>query len=62
MNPDEHVSAYLKSMSRRVPMDSGESLVDAVTESMQTIEGDRALVRTFFGNPEVAYVKEALSW
>jgi len=62
MNPDEHVWCYLKSMFRRAPMDSGESLTGAVTESMETIKKDRALVQTFFGNPEVAYVKEALSW
>ncbi|MGO8970637.1 MAG: IS630 family transposase [Myxococcaceae bacterium] len=62
MNPDEHVWSYLKSMFRRVPMDAGESLTSAVAESMDTIRKDRALVQKFFENPEVAYVKQAISW
>lgn len=62
MNPDEHVWAYLKSMFRRVPLDFGEPLAAAVDQSMRTIKSDRQLVKSFFGNPEVAYVKEALSW
>lgn len=62
MNSDEHVWGYLKSMFRRTPMDAGESLNTAVTQSMDTIRKDRSLVQTFFGNPEVAYVKEAISW
>jgi transposase len=62
MNPDEHVWGYLKSMFSRTPLDVGETLTDAVADSMATIQEDRALVRSFFGNPEVAYVKQAISW
>jgi transposase len=62
MNPDEHVWGYLKSMFRRAPLDVGETLTAAVEDSMNTIQEDRALVQTFFGNPEVAYVKQAISW
>lgn len=62
MNPDEHVWGYLKSMFKRAPLDVGETLDLSVTASMNTIQRDRALVRTFFGNPEVAYVKQAISW
>jgi transposase len=62
MNPDEHVWGYLKSMFRRAPLDAPESLTEAVGNSMRTIQEDRGLVRAFFDNPEVAYVKQALSW
>jgi len=55
-------SPYLKSMFSRAPLDVGETLTDAVADSMATIQEDRALVRSFFGNPEVAYVKQAISW
>ena len=62
MNPDEHVWGYLKSMFRRVPMIEGETLEAAVAGSMTTIQEDPALVKAFFENPEVAYVKQALKW
>jgi len=62
MNPDEHVWGYLKNMFRRTPLEERETLADAVDASMQTIAGDRNLVRSFFQHPEVTYVAKALKW
>lgn len=62
LNPDEHVWGYLKSMFRREPLEPGDDLHTAVANSMETIRIDKRLVRSFFGRPEVAYVKEALNW
>lgn len=62
MNPDEHVWAYLKGMFRRTPLDEREDLAAAVTESMATIKTDRELLKSFFEHPDVAYVKQAISW
>ena len=62
LNPDEHVWGYLKGMFRRDPMHWKEDLIEAVNASMGQIQKDRDLVRTFFKNPEVNYVREALAW
>ena len=62
MNPDEHVWGYLKAMFRMEPIAMGESLDDAVEDSMEQIRSDRSLVRRFFDHREVAYVKPALHW
>jgi len=62
LNPDEHVWTHLKGMFRREPIEPGENLHTAVEQSMETIQIDRRLVRSFFGHPEVAYVKKALNW
>jgi len=62
LNPDEHVWAYLKALFRKEPLVPGEKLRAAVEEGMREIATDRALVRTFFNRPEVAYVKHALHW
>lgn len=62
MNPDEHVWAHLKGMFRWSPLQQGESLDDSVAEAMTEIASDRALLRSFFKHPEVAYVKAALKW
>lgn len=62
LNPDEHVWGYLKNMFRREPLEPGDDLHTAVENSMETIRIDKRLVRSFFGHPEVAYVKRALKW
>lgn len=62
MNPDEHVWGYLKGMFRRDPVHRGEDFVPAVDRAMQRIAEDEDLVRSFFDHPDVAYVKQALSW
>lgn len=62
LNPDEHVWGHLKGMFRKEPLHADEKLEAAVEESMDRIRSDRKLVRGFFGNPEVAYVKNALHW
>jgi transposase len=61
-NPDEHVWSYLKGLFRRQPLEPEEKLGLAVRLSMEQIQADRSLVRSFFGHPAVAYVKEALHW
>lgn len=62
LNPDEHVWAHLKGLFRRYPVEHDENLASAVEASMAMIKKDRALVRGFFGHPDVAYVREALRW
>lgn len=62
LNPDEHVWSYLKGMFRREPLAAGEELAPAVEQSLAQIQADRSLVRSFFGHPDVAYVKNALHW
>jgi transposase len=62
LNPDEHVWMHLKTMFRRDPIEPGENLATAVTTAMDTIQEERSLVRSFFGHPAVAYVKNALHW
>lgn len=62
LNPDEHVWGYLKGLFRQDPLERFEDLDGAVERSMEGISTDRALVRSFFGHPAVAYVKDALGW
>lgn len=62
MNPDEHVWSHVKGLFARQPLEEKEDFAAAVTETMEGIRGDRALVRQFFGHPAVAYVKQALHW
>jgi transposase len=62
MNPDEHVWSYLKGLFRRHPLGLGEDLAASVHASMDDIQRDRALVRSFFQHPEVLYVRKALKW
>ncbi len=62
LNPDEHVWSYLKGMFRHEPLQDDETLGAAVAAAMNDIRADRKLVRSFFGHPAVAYVKQALSW
>jgi transposase len=62
MNPDEHVWSHLKGMFKRNPLEDGADFDDEVQETMAFIQDERELVRSFFGHPEVAYIKEALGW
>lgn len=62
LNPDEHVWGYLKGMFRRDPVHLDKDFGKVVTGKMKKIQRDRTLVRSFFENPEVKYVKEALGW
>ena len=62
LNPDEHVWSVLKGMFRTDPVRANEDLHAAVLVAMDGMREDRALVRSFFDHPAVAYVKEALSW
>jgi len=62
MNPDEHVWAHLKGMFLRDPVHEDEDFDKSVGLSMNYIQRDRKLVRSFFDHPEVAYVKHALAW
>lgn len=56
VNPDEFVWKHLKTegVSKR-PLMQGESLAERVALDLQTIQEDRALVRTFFQAESVAY-------
>jgi transposase len=62
LNPDEHVWTYVKGMFRRDPVHLGEHFDDAVEQSMLQVQSDRKLVQSFFGKPEVEYVRKALHW
>ncbi|MBI4564032.1 MAG: IS630 family transposase, partial [Planctomycetes bacterium] len=62
LNPDEHVWTYLKGMFRRDPVHMDEDFDTAVNRSMRRIQSDRSLVESFFGKPEVDYVRAALHW
>jgi transposase len=62
MNPDEHVWAHLKMLFRRDPLARFEDFDGSVQLTMENIAADRTLVKSFFGHPEVAYVKKALNW
>lgn len=62
LNPDEHVWSMLKGLFRSDPVEADEDLTVAVVATMKNIQTNPALVRRFFDHPEVAYVKEALSW
>jgi transposase len=62
LNPDEHVWGYVKGTFRRDPLEADEELKPAVDKLMNGVKEDRALVRSFFGNPSVAYIRKALHW
>ncbi len=62
LNPDEHVWNYVKGIFRRDPVRPGEHFEDAVEHSMIRVQSDRNLVQSFFGKPEVEYVRKALHW
>lgn len=62
LNPDEHVWTHLKRMFQRDPLREDEIIQHRVTNSMESIQNDRSLVRSIFEHPEVQYVKKALGW
>lgn len=62
LNPDEHVWSALKGMFRRDTVEQDEPFDAAVDKAMATIKESKALVRSFFAHPEVAYVRQALKW
>lgn len=62
MNPDEHVWSCLKGLFKRNPPEEGVSFRGEVEETMRFIQEQPVIVRSFFGHPEVAYVRKALKW
>lgn len=62
LNPDEHVWTHLKGLFRRIPLEVRESLTTRVDEMLADLEATPQLVKSFFGHPEVEYVKQALGW
>lgn len=62
LNPDERVWGYLKGAFRRAPLPAEANFEAEVTCAMKTLRNDRAKVRTVYGHPAVAYVREALNW
>ena len=62
LNPDEHVWSQLKGWFRRDPLRKDEEFHGAVKDAMSAIASNRGLVRSFFGHPAVAYVRQALKW
>ena len=62
LNPDEHVWSHLKGLFRWAPMQEDEGFAQAVEACMEDMRNNRALVRSFFGHPEVEYIRKALNW
>lgn len=62
LNPDEHVWSHLKGIFRRAPLHPKEDFAEVVRTSMEVIQEDRKLVRSFFDHPEVAYIRKAIKW
>ena len=60
LNPDEHVWGYLKGMFRRDPLQWGEKIAEAVHSCMEEIKGDKPLLRSLFGHPDLKYIQESL--
>jgi transposase len=58
LNPDELVWSYLKSQGpRKIPLQQGESLKERVMNILEHIKRSIHTVRSFFGEPHVAYAK-----
>lgn len=62
LNPDEHVWSYLKGTFSRSPIDFDDHFDVRVVGALDAVKRDKALVKSFFGHPEVAYVRRALKW
>jgi len=57
LNPDELVWNYVKRTgTAKRPLGSGESLQDRIEADLQAVQNDRALVKSFFRAPSVAYI------
>lgn len=59
LNPDELVWSHAKrSGPARRPLRKGENLEEKVSQQLQAVADDPALVRSFFGHPSVAYISD----
>lgn len=59
LNPDELVWSHTKRTgTARRPLRKGENLQEKVTEQLQAVANNPALVRSFFGHPSVAYISD----
>lgn len=59
LNPDELVWNYVKRTgTAKKPLAPGEFLQDRIDADLQAVQADRALVRSFFRAPSVAYVTD----
>lgn len=59
LNPDEFVWSYMKGNGvSKKPLKQNESLRERVEEDLVRIQGDRKLVRSFFGAESVAYTTD----
>lgn len=60
LNPDELVWSHLKRTGNaRRPLQKGEKLEERVSQQLVAIGNNRALVRSFFKHPSVAYISDA---
>jgi transposase len=58
LNPDEFVWSYLKSQGpRKIPLQKGESLKERVINILEKVKRSIHTVRSFFGEPKVAYAR-----
>jgi transposase len=60
LNPDEHVWGYLKGMFRQDPLQSTETLREAVDLAMAEMKKQKSLIRALFGHPDLAYISKSL--
>src|ERR1700757_1362806 len=59
LNPDEMVWNYMKRTgTARKPLAKGESLHNRIDVELQQIQGNRALVRSFFRAESVSYISD----
>ena len=59
LNPDELVWSHAKRTgTARRPLRKGENLEAKVTEQLQAVADNQALVRSFFRHPSVAYISD----
>lgn len=59
LNPDEMVWNYVKRTgTAKKPLNAGESLQDRIEVDLQAVQDNRALVRSFFKAPSVAYITD----
>lgn len=60
MSPDEHVRSGLRRLLRQRPVLASEGFDEGVDTATTGFASDRALVRRFFGHPDVTHVEAAL--
>jgi hypothetical protein len=57
LNPDELVWSYLKRTgTARQPLQKGEKLRERIEQQLAKLKKMPALIRSFFGDPSVAYI------